>query len=163
MRSSGSTIELIAVGSTIPALKAQRRKAQGVSPGLIARIWKPCKGRRSSILLLLLHRPFRAYIHSIPTQSGRRAAFAAHLPQNRTCAVRIRLFGMAGYYSRHRPVHDLMVPGSNISCTGALMAAQVLRKRSSSETSPRSAKYALRSPRSTAGVWDNAQIDWRPL
>ena len=91
--------------------------------------------------------------------SGRRAACAAHLPQNRTCAVRIRLFGMAGYYPRHRPGYDLVVPSGSASCAGALRAAQISRNRSRSDTSPRSAKYAFRSPRSTAGLWLSAQMD----
>jgi len=60
---------------------------------------------------------------------------------------------------RHRPVHGLVVPSGRPSCAGALMVAQIFRNRSKSETSPRSAKYALRSPRSTAGLWLNAQMD----
>ncbi len=95
-------------------------------------------------------------------ESGRRSARAEHLPRNRTCAGRIRLFGMAGYYPRHRPVHDLNISSGSLICAGALMVAQILRKRSHSVMSPRSAKYALRSPRSTAGEWLNAQIDCRP-
>ena len=85
-------------------------------------------------------------------RSGRRPGCPGRLPRNRTCAVRIRLFGMTGYYPRHRPVYDLVVPSGSISCAGALMAAQISPNRSSSVTSPRSAKYALRSPRSTSRI-----------
>ena len=91
------------------------------------------------------------YQNYFSTQSGRRPGCPEHLPQNRTCAVRIRLLGMTGYNPRHRPVYDLIVPSGSFICTGALMAAQIFRKRSHSDTNPRSAKYALRSPRSTAG------------
>jgi hypothetical protein len=59
--------------------------------------------------------------------SGRRPSHPERLPRNRTCAFRIRLFGMTGYYPRHRPVHDLSVPSCNDSCAGALMAAQTNR------------------------------------
>ena len=42
------------------------------------------------------------------------------------------------------------------------MFSWCMRHRSCSETSPRSAKYALRSPRSTADTWLSAQTDLRP-
>jgi len=46
-----------------------------------------------------------------------------------------------------------------IGATGGLCLS---RHRSLSETSPRSAKYALRSPRSTAGSWLRFHRDFRP-
>jgi hypothetical protein len=51
--------------------------------------------------------------------SGRRPGFPGHLPQNRTCAVHIRLFGAAGYYPHCRPAYDLADPSGSKSCTGA--------------------------------------------
>jgi len=53
-------------------------------------------------------------------------------------------------------------PNASVSWTGAAMGWGWARSLSTSETSPRSAKYALRSPRSTAGLWLNAQRDCRP-
>ena len=50
-------------------------------------------------------------------------------------------------------------PSASESCTGAAMGWCRARHRSTSETSPRSAKYALRSPRSTAGLWLSAHKD----
>jgi hypothetical protein len=41
--------------------------------------------------------------------SGSRGGYPPRLPQNRTYAVRIRLFGTAGYDPRRRPVCDLEV------------------------------------------------------
>ena len=69
--------------------------------------------------------------------SGRRPSCLGRLPRNRTCAVRIRLFGMTGNDPRHRRVYDLVVPSGNANCAGALMAAQIGPNRSSSVTSPR--------------------------
>jgi len=54
-------------------------------------------------------------------------------------------------------------PSTNISCAGAAMGWRRACHMSASETSPRSAKYALRSPRSTAGIWLNFHKELRPL
>ena len=43
-------------------------------------------------------------------------------------------------------------PSGNMSCSGAAVDSNFSRQRSFSDTSPRSAKYALRSARSTADV-----------
>ena len=95
-------------------------------------------------------------------RSGSRGGHPPQLPQNRTCVVHIRLFGTAGCKPRRRPGYDLAGTSVSSSCTGAGRSAQIARNSSSSDTSPRSAKYALRSPRSTAGSWLNAQRDLRP-
>jgi hypothetical protein len=94
--------------------------------------------------------------------SGRHPGYPGHLPRNRTCAVRIRLFGTAGCHPRRRPVYDLVVPSGSVNCAGALMAAQIGPKRSSSVIKPRSAKYAFRSARCTTASWLSAQKDLRP-
>lgn len=53
-------------------------------------------------------------------------------------------------------------PSASASWAGATMRWARLRQCSASDTSPRSAKYALRSPRCAAGVCDCAQVDLRP-
>lgn len=107
------------------------------------------QGPGSGLALTCAH--LRSPGHASHT-SGRRPSRPGRLPQNRTCAVRIRLVGTTGCHPRRRPVYDLVVPSGSNSCAGALMAAQTGWNRSRSVTSPRSAKYALRSPRSTAGL-----------
>ncbi len=80
-------------------------------------------------------------------RSSRRPGHPGRLSQNRTSAVHIRLFGTTGCYPRGRPVHDLSYPSDNPSCTGAPTCRAVnSRHFSTTDMSPRSAKYALRSP-----------------
>ena len=57
---------------------------------------------------------------------------------------------------------DLFYPSASRSWTGALMPLPRRFHSSRSDTSPRLAKYALRSARSTAARWLVAQMDNRP-
>ena len=80
---------------------------------------------------------------------GSRGGCPPRLPQNRTYAVRIRLFGTAGYDPRRRPVCDLEVIPISASCGGSgatIVPGVALRCRSTRKISPRLAKYALRRP-----------------
>ena len=98
-----------------------------------------------------------------PAPSSRRPPRGGRLSQNRTSAVHIRLFGTVGCNPRRRPVHDLAYPSPSVSWTGAMTCSCFFLHVSTSETSPRLAKYALRSPRSTADAWLSAQTDLRPV
>jgi len=57
---------------------------------------------------------------------------------------------------------DLDYPSGSTSCTGAPMCGRLARHRSAMGSNPRSAKYALRSARSTVESWLSTHRDLRP-
>ena len=59
-----------------------------------------------------------ARLSRVPAGSGSRGGYPPRLPQNRTYAVRIRLFGTAGYDPRRRPVcRPRIIPTAPVAAT----------------------------------------------
>ena len=104
---------------------------------------------------------------SLVRASARRYRVGAPIARGASHGTVLVLFthgssGQTGCYPSCRPVYDLSYPRGRRICSGTTLRIASSLHRCSTDTSPRSVKCTLRSPRSTAELRVSAHVDLRP-